>query len=107
MSFLTRDVIILNSPEELKATSTISIGVFGRNADFHKIFACRNGSGAVFISVANGVRMNVSSKYLRMIASALYLYSRGDVSNFFADFFELFDIQKKKSNNGKKARVFH
>lgn len=57
----------------MKATKTMSIGVFGRSADFHSIFDFRNGSGAVFMSVASGARKNVSSKYFRTISSALYL----------------------------------
>lgn len=86
-------------PEELNATKTISIGVLGRSADFQRILAFRNGSGAVLINVANGVRINVSSKYLRIISSALYLYSRGDVSIFFADFFDL-SLEIAKKQNG-------
>lgn len=66
-------MLCLCLPDELNATKTMSIGVFGCNADFHNIFAFRNGSGEVLISVANGERINVSSKYLRMISSALYL----------------------------------
>lgn len=80
----------------MNATKTMSIGVFGRSADFQRSFDFRNGSGAVLMSVANGVRINVSSKYLRTISSALYLYSRGDVSIFFADFLELCVVRVKR-----------
>lgn len=51
----------------------MSIGVFGRNADFHRIFALRSASGDVFMSDAIGARIYGSSKYLRRISSALYL----------------------------------
>lgn len=62
-----------NLPDELNANKTMSIGVFGRNADFHRIFDLRSASGDVFISDAIGARIYVSSRYLRSISSALYL----------------------------------
>lgn len=60
-------------PDELKATSTISIDVFGFSTAVHNSFDFLNGSGAVFMSTANGARMKMSSKYLRTISCALYL----------------------------------